>query len=81
MGEQSYKLALPPHLHVHDVFHINLLKNYVPNLEHVLDLDENVLVDQEEFQMEPEQTLKDQGEAIAQPDHLGCVGPMEGLLS
>ena len=43
MGEQSYKLALPPHLHVHDVFHVNLLKKYVPNLGHILDLDDNVL--------------------------------------
>ena len=31
MGEQSYKLALPLHLHVHDVFHVSLLKKYVPN--------------------------------------------------
>ena len=49
MGEQSYKLALPPHLHVHDVFNVNLLKKYVPNLEHILDLDDNILVNQEEF--------------------------------
>ena len=26
IGEQSYKLALPPHLHIHDVFHVSLLK-------------------------------------------------------
>ena len=58
MGEQSYKLALPPHLHVHDIFHITLLKKYVSNLEHILDLDENILVNQEEFQIEPEQILK-----------------------
>ena len=49
MGEQSYKLALPPHFHVHDVFHVSLLKKYVPNLGHMLDLDDNVLVNQEEF--------------------------------
>ena len=58
MGEQSYKLALPPHLHVHDVFHVNLLKKYVPNPGHILDLDDNVLVNQEEFWMRPEQILK-----------------------
>ena len=49
MGKQSYKIALPPHLHVHDVFHVNLLKKYVPNPEHIRDLDDNVLVNQEEF--------------------------------
>ena len=58
IGEQSYKLALPEHLHVHNVFHVNLLKKYVPSAEHVLDLDDNVLVNQEEFQMEPEQILE-----------------------
>ena len=58
MGEQSYKLALPPHLHVHDVFHVSLLKKYVPKLHHILDLDDNILVNQEEFKMEPEQILK-----------------------
>ena len=54
MGEQAYKLALPPHLHVHDV----LLKKYVPNSKHILDLDDNILVNQEEFGMEPKQILK-----------------------
>ena len=47
MGEQSYKLTLPPHFHVHDVFHVSLLKKYVPKREHILDLDDNVLVNQE----------------------------------
>ena len=58
MGEQSYKLALPPHFHVHEIFHVSLLKKYVPNSKHILDLDGNILVDQEEFQMELEQILK-----------------------
>ena len=58
MGEQSYKLALPLHLHVHDIFHVNLLKKYVPNSKHILDLDDNILVNHEEFKMEPEQILK-----------------------
>ena len=58
MGKQSNKLALPSHLHVHDVFHVSLLKKYVPNPGHMLDLDDNVLVNQEEFWMEPEQILK-----------------------
>ena len=58
LGEQSYMLALPLHLHVQNVFHVSLLKKYVSNLEHILDLDDNVLVNQEEFQMEPEQILE-----------------------
>ena len=58
IGEQSYKLALPPHLHVHNVFHVSLLKQYIPNPDHILSPDDNILVTQEEFQMEPEQILK-----------------------
>ena len=65
MGEQSYKLALPPQLHVHDVFHVSLPKNYVPNLGHILDLDDNVLVNQEEFQNGTRANFGDQGEATA----------------
>ena len=58
VGEQSYKLALPPHVHVHNVFHVSLLKQYVSNPEHVLDHDDTILVNQEEFQMKPEQILE-----------------------
>ena len=54
IGEQSYKLALPPHLHVHNVFHVSLLKKYNANPQHILDLDNTILVNQEELQMEPE---------------------------
>ena len=49
IGEQSYKLALPLHLHVHDVFHVSLLKQYIPNQDHILSLDDVILVTQEEF--------------------------------
>ena len=58
MGEQSYQLALPPQLYAHDVFHVSLLQKYAPNPGHILDLDDNVLVDQEEFWMELVQILK-----------------------
>ena len=54
IGEQSYRLALPLHLHVHNVFHVNLLKHYIPNPDHILSLDDSILVTQEKFQMEPE---------------------------
>ena len=57
IGEHSYRLALPPHLHVHDVFHGILLKKYVPHFEHILDLDNNILVNKEELQIELEQNL------------------------
>ena len=58
IGEQSYKLALPPHLHIHDVFHVSLLKQYIANSEHILNTDDTILVNQEEFPMKPEMILE-----------------------
>ena len=57
IGEQSYELDLPSHLHVHNIFHVDFLKAYVANPEHILNLDDSILVNQQEFQMEPEQIL------------------------
>ena len=35
MGPVAYKLALPPHVKVHDVFHVLLLKIYVHDASHI----------------------------------------------
>ena len=37
INQQDYKLLLPPHIKVHNVFHINLLKEYVLDANHILD--------------------------------------------
>ena len=57
IGEESYELALPAHLHVRNVSHVSPLKAYVANPEHVLSIDDTILVNQQEFQMESEQIL------------------------
>ena len=40
IGAVAYRLALPPNLsHVHDVFHISVLKKYLPDPTHVLSVE------------------------------------------
>ena len=63
MGGQSYKIA-PPQLHVHNIFHVSLLKKYIPDSEHILDLNNNILVNQEEFRMAPEWILEVKEKAL-----------------
>ena len=41
VGNSAYQLALPPALlAVHNVFHVSMLRKYVPNESHVLDFTE-----------------------------------------
>ena len=38
IGPVAYRLALSPSLaHIHDVFHVSVLRQYIPNIVHVLD--------------------------------------------
>ena len=37
IGPIAYRLALPPTVKVHDVFHVSLLKKYVKDVDHVID--------------------------------------------
>ena len=40
VGEVAYKLALPPSLSaVHSVFHVSMLRKYIPDESHVISLD------------------------------------------
>ena len=49
----AYKLTLPAHLRIHNVFHISLLKKYRPDSTHVIDWNVVQVEPEGEFQMEP----------------------------
>ena len=41
MGKVAYELALPPKLqHIHDVFHVYVLRKYNPNTSHVIEYED-----------------------------------------
>ena len=38
VGKVAYEVALPPHIqHIHNVFHVSILKKYHPNSNHVIE--------------------------------------------
>ena len=38
VGKVAYELALPPHMqHIHNVFHVSMLKRYNPDSRHVIE--------------------------------------------
>ena len=58
IGSQAYKLELPEHLKVHDVFHVSLLKRYIPRADHVLNDDQIVMSTQGILQLQPSRILE-----------------------
>jgi len=54
MGEVAYKLALPPSLTaVHPVFHVSMLRKYVPDESHVISVESVELSPDLTFEEEP----------------------------
>ena len=39
IGPIAYMMALPASMYIHNVFHVSLLKKYIPDANHVIDWD------------------------------------------
>ena len=57
VGDLAYELLLPPHLKVHNVFHVSLLKKYVPSPNHVLEDEILTSSTQGQMELQPEEIL------------------------
>ena len=58
VGPVAYKLALPPHVKIHDVFHVSLLKRYIHDASHIVDWNVVQVEPEGEFLPEPLQILE-----------------------
>ena len=58
INDQAYQLQLPSHLKVHNVFHVSLLKKYVPDPSHILDDDHLITSVDGTFDIYPEAILQ-----------------------
>ena len=58
INDQAYRLDLPNHLKVHNVFHVSLLKQYIPDPNHILDDETIITADDGTFAIEPQEILQ-----------------------
>ena len=58
INNQAYQLLLPPNVKVHNVFHVNLLKKYVPDANHILDDELPLITNDGTLDIKPERILQ-----------------------
>ena len=58
INDQAYLLLLPKHLKVHNVFHVNLLKKYVPDPNHIFEDDQLQVTKDGVIDIQPETILQ-----------------------
>ena len=57
VGDVAYKVALPPTLNVHDVFHVSMLRKYVNDPSHILNANQLPIGDVVNYEEKPVKIL------------------------
>jgi len=58
IGPLAYMLAFPASMSIHNVFHVSLLKNYIPDANHVIDWNVIQVEQESAFQVSIGQTVR-----------------------
>nr|GEV98376.1 putative reverse transcriptase domain-containing protein [Tanacetum cinerariifolium] len=78
VGEVSYRLALPPQLsHVHDVFHVSLLRGYKYHRLHVITYPLDQIRTDLPYKKEPEAIKDRQDRIMRKKDYSVCQDSLE----
>ena len=78
VGPVAYRLDLPEELsRVHNVFHISMLRKYIPDPSHVLEAPEIKLRDDLSYEEQPVQILGREEKELLQQNHILSESPLE----
>jgi hypothetical protein len=77
----AYMLALPTSMTVHNVFHVSLLKKFIPDANHVIDW--NVIQVEQEgvLQVHPVRILDPKKKTTPESSHRACKGLVDWVWS
>jgi hypothetical protein len=81
IGPIAYMLALPTSMIIHNVFHVSLLKKYVPNPNHVIDWTVIQVEHEGDFRVEPVCILDRKVKVLKEQSYRPGKGSMDLLQS
>jgi hypothetical protein len=81
IGPVAYMLALPASMSIHNVFHVSLVKKYIPNANHVIDWNVIQVEQESTFQVLPVRILDRKRKQLQKSSHRACKSPVDLVRS